>query len=36
MHTAIAECSLSTRTTCPFSISSPHSRSMHSVWGVIG
>ena len=31
MQTAIALCSLSTRATYPFSISSLHNRSMHSV-----
>ena len=36
MHTAMALCSLSTRTTCPFSISTSQSFSMHSVCGVIG
>lgn len=36
MHTAMALCSLSTRTTCPFSISWRQRSSMHSVWGVMG
>ena len=36
MHTAMALCSLSTRTTCPFSISWLQRSSMHSVDGVMG
>ena len=36
MQTAMALCSLSTRTRLPFSNSCLQSSSMHSVWGVIG
>ncbi len=36
MHTAMALCSLSTRTTAPFSISWAQRSSMHSVEGVMG